>query len=117
MAGPGQSRQAIRRPTCEIRGTQSVTSSGPFRSKVSGREAPGRRSARTRATASGVQRTGSQAVDRLGRQPDHAALCQASDGTMDHVAQVVGLRDVDPLRRNRLRQSSDSVDCKVLREH
>ena len=50
VAGPGQSRQAIRRPTCEIRGTQSVTSSGPFKSKVRGRARSDLRSARTRAT-------------------------------------------------------------------
>ncbi len=52
IAGPGQSRQAIRRPICEISGTQSVTSSGPFKSSVSGREDPGPLSARTRATLS-----------------------------------------------------------------
>ena len=52
VAGPGQSRQAIRRPTCEMPGTQSVTSSGPFKSSVSGRVSSVRRSARTRATLS-----------------------------------------------------------------
>ena len=50
VAGPGHSLQAIRRPTCEIPGTQSVTSSGPFKSRVKGRFSSVRRSPRTRAT-------------------------------------------------------------------
>ena len=98
MAGPGQSRQAIRRPTCEMPGTQSVTSSGPFKSRVSGRGRLGRRSARTRATLSGVQRASRQAIDRFGREAHHSALRQTGDGTMDDIADVVGLRHVDPLR-------------------
>ena len=52
--------------------------------------------------AGGVQGAGDQAVDRLGRQADDAPLRQARDRTMDHIALVVGLRYVDPLRRNRL---------------
>ena len=81
-----------------MRGTQSVTSSGPFKSKVSGRVSSGRRSARTRATLSGVEGASRQAVNRLGREPHDPALCQAGDRAMDHIAEVVGLRHVDPLR-------------------
>ena len=47
---PGQSRQASRRPTCEIPGTQSVTSSGPFNSSVNGRDGSAVRKRRTRST-------------------------------------------------------------------
>ena len=101
VAGPGQSRQAIRRPTCEMCGTQSVTSSGPFKSKVNG---PGRLGLAQRSHprhALGIERASRQPIDRFGRQAHHAALRQTGDGAMDHIAEVVGLRHVDPLRRNR----------------
>ena len=48
--------------------------------------------------ALGVERASRQRLDRLGREADHAALRQTGDGAMDDIAEVVGLRHVDPLR-------------------
>ncbi len=48
--------------------------------------------------APGVERGSRQTVNRLGGEPHNPALCQASDRAMDDIANVVGLRHVDPLR-------------------
>ena len=48
--------------------------------------------------ALGVERAGRHAIDRFGREAHHAALRQTGDGAMDDIADVVGLRHVDPLR-------------------
>ena len=46
-----------------------------------------------------TERARRQTIDRLGRQTHHAALRQTGHGTMNHIAEVVRLRDVNPLRR------------------
>ncbi len=50
-----------------------------------------------------IEGGGGQAVDRLQAKADDASLGQTGDRAMDHVAPVVGLRQIDPFRlRGRL---------------
>ena len=55
-------------------------------------------SRRSRATPSARSALARKAINRLCRKADHPPLSQGGDGLVDHVARIVALQKVDPLR-------------------
>ena len=86
---PADQRQG-RNPVADLLGAAQQESQGHRARGFPKRSKPG--------YAIGPQRTGGKAIDRFCRQPDHAPLSQAGDRLVDHVARIIALQKVDPLR-------------------